>query len=563
MSRPARIRCAVYTRKSSEEGLDQDFNSLAAQREACQAYIASQRHEGWQLAKGDYDDGGVSGGTLARPGLAALLGDIEAGRIDMVVVYKIDRLTRSLTDFARLVERLDAAGCSFVSVTQAFNTSTSMGRLTLNVLLSFAQFEREVTAERIRDKIAASKKKGLWMGGLAPLGYDAPPSGAVRKLVVNASEASQVRTLFELYLRHECLGAVQAEAERRAIRSKLRHFASGRVSGGSQLSRGQIHHILTNPVYRGRIRHKQESYHGLHEAIIDEETWARVQACLQARSRRARVRDRASGSLRPPAHPSPLAGKLFDETGERMGPTHARSGARRKRYYVSARLLKGTRDPSGWRVPAGMIEELVASAIAARLKDQPERWVGQAQMTTIDMVCRQAPVISARLESGQSDLMAELVARADLAPGRLQITLDPDGLASALQVRPDQLDPGQLTFETQADLRRRGVELKLVSGPPAREPDHAILRAIARAHAWQGEILDGTEIRAIAAREACTSGYVRKLLVLSGLAPHIIETLLAGRHPPELTLNRLLDIGVDPDWSEQARALGFQIPCSG
>ena len=257
MSPAGKIRCAIYTRKSTEEGLDQDFNSLDAQHEACAAYVASQRHEGWRLLPERYDDGGISGGTMDRPGLRRLLADIDAGRVGMVVVYKIDRLTRSLADFARLVERFDRAGCSFVSVTQAFNTSTSMGRLTLNVLLSFAQFEREVTAERIRDKIAASKRKGLWMGGLAPLGYDPHPDPKVRGLVVNETEAGAVRRIFALYERHGCLRTVADEAARLGIRSKRRVFASGKTRGGGRLSRGQVHFLLTNPVYRGRIRHRQ------------------------------------------------------------------------------------------------------------------------------------------------------------------------------------------------------------------------------------------------------------------------------------------------------------------
>jgi site-specific DNA recombinase len=264
------IRCAIYTRKSSEEGLDQEFNSLDAQHEACAAYIASQRHEGWKMLSARYDDGGISGGTLERPALQRLLADIDAGRVDMVVVYKIDRLTRSLADFARLVDRLEAAKCSFVSVTQAFNTSSSMGRLTLNVLLSFAQFEREVTAERIRDKIAASKKKGLWMGGLAPLGYDPHPDRTRRELVVNEAEAQVVRQLFELYLEHGCLNATAAAANDAELRSKSRVFASGRVQGGAEMSRGQIHRILTNPVYRGQIRHKDKTWPGMHPAIVDQ-----------------------------------------------------------------------------------------------------------------------------------------------------------------------------------------------------------------------------------------------------------------------------------------------------
>jgi site-specific DNA recombinase len=322
-----KVRCAIYTRKSSDEGLEQGFNSLDAQREACEAYITSQRHEGWRAQTARYDDGGVSGGTLDRPGLQRLLADIDAKRIDMVVVYKIDRLTRSLADFAKLLDRFDAADCAFVSVTQAFNTSTSMGRLTLNVLLSFAQFEREVTAERIRDKIAASKKKGLWMGGLAPLGYDPHPDKTRRTLIVNEAEAETVRVLFKLYLQADGLNEAQRAAEGQGLRSKLRMGRDGTLSGGQALSRGQIHHILTNPIYRGLIRHKDKLWPGVHEAIIDEDLWDAVQVRLAENARIPRARrDQMDGAQNASNLPAPLVGKLFDETGEVLTPSHTKRG---------------------------------------------------------------------------------------------------------------------------------------------------------------------------------------------------------------------------------------------
>ena len=273
---PSRKRCAIYTRKSSEEGLEQEFNSLAAQREACEAFIRSQRNEGWVLARTHYDDGGFSGGTLERPALQCLLADIRAGRIDTVVVYKVDRLTRSLADFARLVEIFDAQGASFVSVTQQFNTTSSMGRLTLNVLLSFAQFEREVTGERIRDKIAASKKKGMWMGGNVPLGYNA----SERTLVVNPAAAETVRRIFALYLERGCVRRVKEEADRLGLRTKCTKTASGTERGGTPFSRGHIYGLLANPIYTGRIAHKGELYPGLHPALIDNATWTAVPALV-------------------------------------------------------------------------------------------------------------------------------------------------------------------------------------------------------------------------------------------------------------------------------------------
>jgi DNA invertase Pin-like site-specific DNA recombinase len=359
-----KIRCAIYTRKSTEEGLEQDLNSLDAQHEACAAYVTSQRGEGWALLPARYDDGGVSGGTLQRPALHRLMEDIDAGRIDMVVVYKIDRLTRSLSDFAKIVDWFEAAGCSFVSVTQAFNTSSSMGRLTLNMLLSFAQFEREVTAERIRDKIAASKKRGLWMGGVPPLGYDAHPDPNTQSLVVNEAERGTVEALFALYDDLGCLRAVEQEAERRGLRSKRHVFSTGRIQGGGPLSRGQIHHILCNPIYTGRIRHKYKVFDGQHAAIINVDLWDRVQVRLQEASARPRSRRTTQGNRTKPA---PLTGKFRDQTGDRLTPSHTRKGQIRIGYYVSNRLLTGTKDPYGWRLPARRLETSVAVLIADHL----------------------------------------------------------------------------------------------------------------------------------------------------------------------------------------------------
>ncbi len=350
----APIRCAIYTRKSSDEGLEQAFNSLDAQREACAAYVASQKGEGWRLLPHRYDDGGVSGGTLERPGLQILLSDIEARKVDLVVVYKVDRLTRSLADFAKLVERFDTAGVSFVSVTQQFNTATSMGRLTLNVLLSFAQFEREVTAERIRDKITASKRKGLWMGGLVPLGYDAKD----RTLVVNEAEARTVRTIFQLYLELGCARRVKEAADRQGLVSKYRRFNNGKTFGGVAFTRGRIYHLLANPVYVGEIRHKGRSYPGQHPAIIDRGTFDAVNLRLNANASRVKAQTSA-------ATHSPLVGKLTDETGERLTPSHAVRRGRRYCYYVSRRLVAGSgkSDSRGWRLPAAALEGAVAKLI--------------------------------------------------------------------------------------------------------------------------------------------------------------------------------------------------------
>ena len=323
-----RRRCAIYTRKSSEEGLEQEFNSLAAQREACEAYIRGQQHEGWVWARPRYDDGGFSGGNLDRSALQRLLADIRTGRIDIVVVYKVDRLTRSLADFARLVELFDAEAVSFVSVTQQFNTTSSMGRLTLNVLLSFAQFEREVTGERIRDKIAASKKKGMWMGGNVPLGYDADG----RTLVINSAEAETVRRIFALYRELGCVRRVKEEADSLGLRTKCRTAANGTERGGKPFSRGHLYTLLSNPIYTGQVVHNGQLHPGQQPALIDDASWSIVRDQLATNTRDHRHRAKA-------AEPSLLAGLLVDARGERLTPSHAVKTGRRYRYYVSAALI--------------------------------------------------------------------------------------------------------------------------------------------------------------------------------------------------------------------------------
>jgi site-specific DNA recombinase len=355
----SRKRCAIYTRKSSEEGLEQEFNSLAAQCEACEAFIRSQRNEGWVLVRTRYDDGGFSGGNIERPALQDLLGDIRAGRIDTVVVYKVDRLTRSLADFARLVELFDAEGVSFVSVTQQFNTTSSMGRLTLNVLLSFAQFEREVTGERIRDKIAASKKKGMWMGGNVPLGYDA----SERTLVINPAEAETVRRIFALYGELGCVRRVKEEADRLGLRTKYTRTGNGTERGGKPFSRGHLYTLLSNPIYTGRIAHRGELHPGQQPALIDDESWSAVRDQLAANTSNHRRRAKA-------AEPSLLAGLLVDARGgERLTPSHAVKKGRRYRYYVSAALITdaGTDRAQGWWLAAREIEEAVIRILADAL----------------------------------------------------------------------------------------------------------------------------------------------------------------------------------------------------
>lgn len=555
----SRIRCAIYTRKSSDEGLDQDFNSLDAQHEACTAYIASQRHEGWVVGKARYDDGGISGGTLERPSLQRLLADIDAGLVQMVVVYKIDRLTRSLADFAKLVERFDAAGCSFVSVTQAFNTASSMGRLTLNVLLSFAQFEREVTAERIRDKIAASKKKGLWMGGVPPLGYDPHPDPKTRGLVLNAEEAETVRTIFTLYDERCCLNAVMRRANEIGLRSKQHRFKSGRVQGGNLFSRGQIYALLRNPIYIGKIRHKTQIWDGQHASIVDEALWDRVQSKLQAASGRPR------GRKGPADYPgadrvAPLMGKLRDDIGDRLTPTHTRRHGRQIRYYVSNRLISGGPDPAGWRLPAAALEQAVAETVANHLVAlaRDHRICAEEDLQRGNAVRDRVRHLADRLTSGTPSLLATLLAEGCVGKNRIVLRLQAKALAEALDLYRKAINPSGLSIEAPFALRRRGVEGKIVVGERVRQPDRTLLRALSQAHAWVADLRGGKPLGEIAAATRHSESYIRTRAQLAFLAPAIQGAVLEGRQPADLTLERIIRKPVPLDWDAQVRLYGFE-----
>ena len=551
-----KIRCAIYTRKSTEDGLDQEFNSLDAQHEACAAYIASQRGEGWSMLPARYDDGGVSGGTLERPALTQLMEDVDAGRIDMIVVYKIDRLTRSLSDFAKLVDRFEAAGCSFVSVTQAFNTSSSMGRLTLNMLLSFAQFEREVTAERIRDKIAASKKRGLWMGGVPPLGYDAHPDPNTRSLVINEGERGTVETLYDLYDELGCLRSVEQEADRRGLRSKRHVFSTGRVQGGGPLSRGQIHHILCNPIYVGRIRHKDKVFDGQHAAIIDDELWHRVQAKLQNASVRPRSRGKAQGSATISAA---LTGTFRDQTGDRLTPSHASKGGRRIRYYVSNRLLSGGDKANGWRLPAQQFENSVATTVADHLEDAMRRHtlLASPDLEAADETARKVGDVVQRFRSGDAQLLKTLVTEGQLGKDRLTIQLDRDEIAGLLEMAPEDISEAILSIEAPFTMRRRGVESRILVGELLSGPDRTLLRGLAKGHKWAADLQKGMPISQIARREKVTEAYIRTRAQLAFLAPTIQTAILDGTQPADLTLEKLVRMQIPFDWTEQERLLGI------
>jgi site-specific DNA recombinase len=563
------LRCAVYTRKSSEEGLEQQFNSLHAQREACEAFIRSQRHEGWSCLPQAYDDGGRSGGNLERPALQQLLAEIREGKVDVVVVYKIDRLTRSLADFAKIVETFDAKGVSFVSVTQQFNTTTSMGRLTLNVLLSFAQFEREVTGERIRDKIAASKRKGMWMGGVPPLGYTVRD----RKLIIVDGEAETVRHIFRHYAALGSVRLLRAELETHGITAKRWTSAAGRSRGGKPIGRGALYLMLQNRIYRGEVVHKDQSYPGEHEAIIDRALWDAVQARLAEnaveRSTGIRVKN-----------PSLLAGLLFDGEGQRMTPTHAVKEGRRYRYYVSRPLIVGARaDAAGLRIPAAEIEQIVTNRIR-RLLSEP------ASVFEILQDPPGEPLLQQKLMARAAELAGEwagmsplrmrlillaLVQRVDMRRDEVIIHLRPRRLAALLDNRlpatnPDPLDDEPtLPLSYPVHLRRAGKEVRMVidhADPfaPVPKPDRALIRLVVRADRFHDMLVKhkGGKFGDLAKSEKLHRSYFSQLLRLAYLAPDITTAILDGNHPAGLTATQLIERADLPmSWREQRRTLGF------
>lgn len=537
------IRCAIYTRKSSEEGLEQEFNSLDAQYEACSAYIVSQKSEGWKRTPVRYDDGGISGGTLERPALRRLLSDIEAGRVDLVVVYKIDRLTRSLMDFSKLVERFDKSNCSFVSVTQAFNTSTSMGRLTLNVLLSFAQFEREVTAERIRDKIAASKKKGMWMGGIPPIGYTAKD----KELIVDPVGAKIVNRIFETYLDVKCLNRLKREIDKLGYETR----PSRPGSLARPYSRGHLYNMLCNPIYIGEIRHKDQRFPGRHTGIVDRDVWDRVQTLLEGRSQTIR------GKGRQAVDRSLLTGRVFDETGDRLTPSYTKKKEQRIRYFVSNRLVdrSSTRTPdaSGWRLPATQLEDAIASAIADTLKTAKP-----ATSSDVGTIKRVTQTIT-QMTSGKErwpDLL-DLVSRARVTPGALEIELHHDKLASIFEMSSKDVPADVAKIVAPFQRRRRGIETKLVYGYEPPKVDAVLLRRVARGYAWWDEIRSGNAtFKEIVKREKLSRRFVAIHLDLAFLAPNLVTSILDGKQPICLSAQALRSTQVSLNWHEQGKLLG-------
>jgi site-specific DNA recombinase len=558
------VRCAIYTRKSSEEGLEQEFNSLQAQREACEAFINSQRHEGWICLPAGYDDGGFSGATIDRPALQRLIADLTAGRVDTVVVYKIDRLTRSLADFAKIVEILDAKGASFVSVTQQFNTTTSMGRLTLNVLLSFAQFEREVIGERIRDKIAASKKKGMWMGGSQPLGYRVHD----RKLVIVDREAEIVRIIFRRYAELGSVRLLKDEFEARGLKSKSWTSASGRRVGGKPFSRGALYLMLQNRLYRGEIVHKGQSHPGEHPPIIDQPLWDAVRAQLAANTA-----DRNAGTRT--RQPSLLAGMLFDGDGNRMTPTHATKEGKRYRYYISRPLITSdqTDRSAGRRIPAGEIEQAVTSRMRQWLIDPGSVY----QALRLADPSAQHRVIARAGEIGRSwpelpatrqrAFLTALIERIDVAANRIEIHFRPTRLSTldiAAMPSPSETDDETQILSVPIALRRSGREIKTrIDGADpfaTAKPNARLIKLLIRARRFNATLVDsdGVPFAALAKREGVSPSYFTRLVRLSYLAPDITQAILDGCQPRDLTADKLLAHSRLPlTWHEQRRVLGF------
>jgi site-specific DNA recombinase len=563
-------RCAIYTRKSSEEGLEQSFNSLHAQREACEAFVMSQRHEGWSVIGAQYDDGGFSGGTMERPGLKALLADINAGHVDVVMVYKIDRLTRSLFDFAKIVELFDAHKVSFVSVTQAFNTTTSMGRLTLNVLLSFAQFEREVTGERIRDKIAASKKRGMWMGGNIPLGYDLKN----RKLVVNTKEAETIKTVFRLYAELGAVRKVKGEVDRLKLLTKLQSSESGLATGGLPFRVGHLYTILRNRLYRGEIQHKGEIYTGDHAPIVDQALWDKVQAQLASN---AAIRRSGNASKQP----SLLVGVLFDGRGNRMTPSHAVKRGKRYRYYISNNLIAGANQGresntgAGLRISAHEIERHVVTAIAMFVADSPkmiaELCPGDAPPSVANAITKRARILGEELKTGGGsdhyETVRALIARVQVDDNAISVKLNRKSLLKQLDIPFDEDSAAAVTsleLKMPAELRRLGKEKRLIVAAHAAKTnrDASLIKAIVRGHEWFGMLKNRMvpSITDLAKVEDVQRTYPSRIIPLAFLAPDITEAILEGRQPIDLTLERLqaampLPIG----WDDQRAALGFYV----
>ncbi|MGA8751248.1 MAG: recombinase family protein [Pseudolabrys sp.] len=542
------VRCAIYTRVSTEPGLDQDFNSLDAQYDAAQAYVRSQAHAGWTLVRTRYDDGGFSGGSTDRPALQQLLADIRADRVNIIVVYKVDRLTRSLADFAKLVELFDTHGVSFVSVTQQFNTTTSMGRLTLNVWLSFAQFEREVTSERIRDKIGASKRKGLWVGGVVPLGYQAKD----RKITIVADEAKTVRHIFRRYLDLGSLNLLLADLRRTGVKTKLRPLSNGKAIGGIPFTRGSLAAFLRNRFYIGEIRYKGEAFPGEQSVILNRALFEAVQTKLdQQRTNHAKARQKSQ---------SLLIGRIFDERGNRMTPSYAVKNTVRYRYYISSVLIQGQPDKAAKlnRVPATEIEKLILSALRKHLAGKPHgkvRAEGAASLNDKEVISAYV----ARVDVKQDHLAIQLSAKSE----RDSAAQDPRH--SAEQDETVRRDPHVLVVPWRKTPSKRPRQIILpasTSSHPDPRPIRAetrakLVTAIAKGRHWLDELIAGTvtNVEQIAAREKCSIRQVNRTITLAFIAPTLVQAAVDGRLPRGIGVAAVRDFPAE--WSRQYERLGL------
>ncbi len=520
--RKANLRCVIYTRVSSDSGLEQEFNSLDNQREAAEAYVKSQAHEGWRLIRDRYDDGGFSGGSIERTALTKLMDEVRRERIDIIVVYKVDRLTRSLADFAKLVELFDEHNVSFVSVTQAFNTTTSMGRLTLNVLLSFAQFEREVTGERIRDKIAASNRKGIWMGGVVPLGYRVES----RALHIVEDHAAVVREIFARYLALGSVVRLNAALDGDNVTLPIRVDGTGRKTGGGFFSRGHLYKILSNSIYVGRLGHKGQLYEGQHSAIVDPQTWDRTHAQLAENAPPRTGRACSTGAL--------LAGKLYDDRGFHMSPSEVARGSKRWRYYVSQAIQRGRKQDAGSvpRVSAPQLEGAVLDMLRAAIPAE-RRLSQEAVRAGIERVVVGKSVLSLRLRDEEN----------------------PDAPAIHLSI-PWSPAPTRRQREILQGDGHRASDLR----PMRTEARRAFASAYGKARDWLDRLVSdpATSTQDIAAREQRTERSIRQTLSLAFLDPALVAAGFEGRLPRGFGLKRLMDL--PPAWPEQWHVLGLDKP---
>lgn len=555
------VRCVIYTRTSSDDGLGQDYNSLAAQRDACSAFILSQKSEGW-VQRNVYEDGGHSGGSLDRPALQYLLADLAAGEFDIIVVYKIDRLTRSLRDFAKLSEVLEKQNVSFVAVTQQFNTASSMGRLTLNVLLTFAQFEREMAADRIRDKSAASARKGIWMGGHPALGYDAPN----KRLVVNPQEANVVRHIFKRFTELESMSALRRDLEQSGIVSKIHISKDGVRTGGNQFSWHPLHSILTNPLYRGMIRRNGNLYPGRHEPIIDDAQFERVQLLVKE------VGDREK-QKRDLAYPSLLRGILFGRSGERLSPSHTLKKSRKYNYYITSAFItrvsrKKARDPkTKVRFSAPELDKCVVDLLVRHLRDR--NWICSIIPTTrfLRATLKNAENLASAIQrqlKNRTGLIRELIERAEVDRTTVHLWICRRRLYEWLDIRLSLSAPPYASSAIEIELighsLRSGNDFRAVieDQNASPEPDHRMIQEVLRAIRWFNELSSGTydTMLELAEVEQCCPSLVSDRIRLAFLAPDIVEMILDGTQPHSMTCSSLMRACPLPlSWEEQRRVL--------